>query len=82
MWQTWNLSKILDRRIFVSFSKKKKQKKSENGEIYTAGSDGMDKFHLCHVVDVGPKQKPYFEICKGLNENQMAFFEECPPWYL
>ena len=20
---------------------------SENGEIYTAGTDGMDKFHLC-----------------------------------
>ena len=40
---------------FNSFSKKKKQKMSENGEIYTAGNkfytaagtDGMDKFHLC-----------------------------------
>ena len=39
---------------FNSFSKKKKQKMSENGEIYTAGNkfytatgnDGMDKFHL------------------------------------
>jgi len=31
---------------FNSFSKKKKQKMSENGEIYTAGSDGSVKFHL------------------------------------
>ena len=39
---------------FNSFSKKKTQKMSENGEIYTAGNkfytaagtDGMDKFHL------------------------------------
>ena len=39
---------------FNSFSKKKTQKMSENGEIYTAGkkfytpagTDGMDKFHL------------------------------------
>ena len=33
---------------FNNFSKKKTQKMSENGEIYTAaGSNGMDKFHLC-----------------------------------
>ena len=39
---------------FNSFSQKKTQKISENGEIYTAGNkfytpagtDGMDKFHL------------------------------------
>ena len=39
---------------FNSFSEKKTQKMSENGEIYTAGNkfytaagtDGMDKFHL------------------------------------
>ena len=30
-----------------SFSGKKHKKMSEDGEIYTAGSDGMDKFHLC-----------------------------------
>ena len=28
---------------------KKTQKMSENGEIYTAGTDGMDKFHLCFL---------------------------------
>ena len=40
---------------FNSFSKKKTQKMSENGVIYTAGNkfytaagtDGMYKFHLC-----------------------------------
>ena len=40
---------------FNSFSKEKTQKMSENGEIYTAGkkfytpagTDGMNKFHLC-----------------------------------
>ena len=66
--QTWNLSKILHRRIFrlkilhrqfhlisTVLVRKKTQKMSENGEIYTAGkefytaagSDGSDKFHLC-----------------------------------
>ena len=37
-FQTWNLSKILHRRIF-SFSKKKHKKMSENGEIYSAGKN-------------------------------------------
>ena len=68
---------------FNSFSKKKNEWKWRNlhrwEKFYTAaGSDGMDKFHLCHVVDVGPKQKPYFEICKGLNENQITFFWGMP----
>ena len=74
---------------FNSFSGKKTQKNTKNEwkwrnlhrweKFYTAaGSDGMDKFHLCHVVDVGPKQKPYFEICKGLNENQITFFWGMP----
>ena len=43
---------------FNSFSKKKTQKISENGEIYTAGNkfytaagtDGMDKFHLWFAI--------------------------------
>ena len=43
---------------FNSFSKKKTQKMSENGEIYTAGNkfctpagtDGMDKFHLWESI--------------------------------
>ena len=43
---------------FNSFSKKKHKKMDENGEIYTAGkkiytaagTDGMDKFHLCLKV--------------------------------
>ena len=43
---------------FNSFNKKKTQKMSENGEIYTAGNkfytpagtDGMDKFHLCLLL--------------------------------
>ena len=45
---------------FNSFSKKKHKKISENGEIYTAGNkfytpagtDGMDKFHLCQNVEL------------------------------
>ena len=62
--QTWDLSKILHRRNFRlkpsispnfnSFSDKTPKKKSENGEIYTAGqkfytaagSDDSDKSHL------------------------------------
>ena len=43
---------------FNSFSGKKTQKMSENGEIYSvgkifytaAGTDGMDKFHLCPIL--------------------------------
>ena len=35
---------------FNSFSKKKHKKMSENGEIYTTGTDGMDKFHLCQHI--------------------------------
>ena len=46
---------------FNSFSKKKTQKMSENGEIShrwqnfysAAGTDGMDKFHLlCSYIDI------------------------------
>ena len=36
---------------FNSFSKKKKQKMSENGEIYTTGkNDGIDTFHLWKLM--------------------------------
>ena len=47
---------------FNSFSKKKHKKMSDNGEIYTAGSDGMDKYHLWQHSQIFPTRPSWSKV--------------------
>ena len=70
---------------FNSFSGKKTQKLSENGEIYTAaGTDGMDKFHLWVLVQVHlgqPVQAIPRRRCDAMWEGEERGFDQYREMY-